>query len=59
MNLKTHEGYGMTKHEYEMYRAKIIAEDNQKKFRNPITDEDIAYLVKALEAPVDLFVKII
>lgn len=63
MDLQTHKGFGMTRREYEMYRAKAIVrhdiETNQQKFRQQITDADVAYMVKALEAPdVNLFVDV-
>ena len=54
---------GWTRREYDNYRAMVIAMsdvvENQKKFRQPITDADIDYLKMAMEAPdVNLFVSV-
>ena len=54
----------MTRREFEMYKALAYArhdvEDNRKKFRQPITDADIDYMKKAMEAPdVNLFLAVI
>ena len=54
MKLNDHKGFGMTAKEFAMYRAKAYARqdvlENQKKFQTPITDADVAYMVKALDA---------
>jgi len=54
---------GWTKREYDNYRALVIAKsdmvENQKKFLRPITDADVEFLKKAMEAPdVNLFVSV-
>jgi hypothetical protein len=64
MGLQT--GYGMTRKEFEKYKALALArndvDENRKKFwkNSQITDADIEYMKKALEAPdVNLFLKVI
>ena len=54
MSLQT--GYGMTRKEFEKYKSLALAkndiEENRKKFwKNQITDADIEYMKKAMEAP--------
>lgn len=49
-------GCALTKKEFERLKALAVAKndvaENRKKFwRNQITDADIAYMVKAMEAP--------
>lgn len=54
----------MTAKEFAMYRSKAYARkdvrENQKKFHKNITDADISYMKKAIEAPdVNLFLAVI
>ena len=56
--------YGMTVREFEMWKTKALArndvQENLQKFRNKITDADVAYINNAAEAPdVNLFLKVI
>jgi len=62
--MNAHKGFGMTAKEFAMYRAKAYARrdvrENQQKFQTPITDADVNYLKKALDAPdVDQFLAVI
>lgn len=59
-----HQGYGMTKKEYEKYKTLAYARhdvtENQQKFIKPITDADVAYMKKALNAPdVNMFIQLV
>jgi len=45
---------------FEATKARLIAaEEMNKSNRGPINDNDIAYLNKVLDAPVDIFIKLV
>lgn len=53
-------GTVFTPKSFEATKARVIAADEMKNAkRGPINDKDIAYLKKVIDAPVDLFIKLV
>lgn len=63
-NETTHKGFGMTAKEYNRYRGQAMArnaarEENEKRMGQRVIGQgDIDMLRKMLDAPVDLFIKL-
>lgn len=53
-------GRVFTPKSFEKVKARTIAAaENESAKRGPINDKDIAYLNKVLDAPVDIFIKLV